>query len=44
MDSGMMGSSWGWQLLGALAVAGALALVGGIGYGIYWLIQHVRFV
>lgn len=44
MDSGMMGPDWEWQLLGALAVAGALALIVAIGCGIYWLVCHVRFV
>ena len=32
------------ETLFALAVIGMVALMGAIGYGLFWLVTHVRFV
>lgn len=33
-----------FETLLALAALGALALIGAAGYGLWWLLTHVRFV
>jgi hypothetical protein len=33
-----------FEILGLLAALGLLAVVGAIGYGLFWLVTHVRFV
>lgn len=35
---------WQWVALFVLAVLGLVALLGGAGWGIWWLFTHVRFV
>lgn len=39
-----LGPGWMWALAGWLMFIGALSLVGGVVYGIWWLVTHLAWV
>lgn len=41
MDSPNLGSDWFWVALGVCAAIGAVAIIVGMVYGAYWLVDHV---